>query len=227
MENLIEKTRIYVKNLMSQESTGHDWWHTQRVCEMALRLAKAEKDPLNEEVIILASTLHDILDYKLSGDEAAGPQAAYDWLSKNNASKDLIDQVVEIISTLSFKGKVHRPMSTREGMIVQDADRLDAVGAIGIARTFAYGGSHHREIFNPELKFRSQLSSEDYKNKDLPTASLNHFYEKLLKLNGNYNTALANEIGKERHEFMKTYLLKFLEEANEEDSDFARELKLY
>jgi uncharacterized protein len=227
MGNLIEKTRDYVKNLISQESTGHDWWHTQRVCEMALRLAKAEKDPVNEEVIILASTLHDVKDYKLSGDETAGPQAAHDWLTKNNASQDLIDQVVEIISTLSFKGQVYRPMSTKEGEVVQDADRLEAVGAIGIARAFAYGGAQKREIFNPELMFRNQLSSEDYKNKKLRSSSLNHFYEKLLKLNGNYNTGLANQIGKKRHEFMKQYLYQFLEEANALDSDFAKVLDNY
>jgi uncharacterized protein len=227
METLIEKTNAYVKTLMSQESTGHDWWHTQRVCDMALRLATSEQVPLNLEVIHLASLLHDVKDYKLSGDESAGPKAARDWLTLNEAPIELIDQVVEIISTLSFKGKVHRPMSNKEGEIIQDADRLEAVGAIGIARAFAFGGAQNREIFNPTIVFRENLSSEDYKNKALPTTSLNHFYEKLLKLNGNYNTSLANKIGQERHTFMKAYLRQFLKEANALDSDFEKVLSQY
>jgi len=156
----------------------------------------------------------------LIGNEQAGPQAARDWLTLNQADPQLIDHVVELISTMSFKGQVHRPMSTREGMIVQDADRLEAVGAIGIARAFAFGGAQGREIFNPELPYRPKLSSEDYKNKTLPTTSLNHFYEKLLKLDGHYHTALANDIGHQRHEFMMNFVKEFLLECDALDSDF-------
>lgn len=221
MTTLIQKTEDYVKSLTQNEATGHDWQHTQRVTTMALRLAKAETDPVNEELIVLACLLHDVKDYKLSGDEKAGPQAANDWLNENDADQNLIDQVVEIISTLSFKGMVHRPMSTREGMIVQDADRLDAVGAIGIARAFAFGGAHGREIVNPDIPYRKELSSEDYKNKALPTTSLNHFYEKLLKLDGHYHTALANEIGHQRHEFMKEYVKELLSECDLQDPIFS------
>lgn len=220
MTSLIEKTISYVQSLMSQESTGHDWWHTQRVWRMAIYLAKSESQSVNEEVLILACLLHDVKDYKLSGSELAGPQAVSEWLHLNNADQVLIDQVVEIISTLSFKGQVHRPMKTIEGKLVQDADRLDAVGAIGIARAFAYGGAQGREIFNPTIPFRENLSAQAYKDKTLLTTSLNHFYEKLLKLNGHYNSTLANQIGAQRHEFLKTYLVEFLRECGATDSDF-------
>jgi uncharacterized protein len=220
MSTLIMKTEEYVKSLTQNEATGHDWQHTQRVTKMAMRLLKAETTQLNEELIVLACLLHDVKDYKLSGDEKAGPQAAFDWLKENDANQRLIDQVVEIISTLSFKGQVHRPMSTREGMIVQDADRLDAVGAIGIARAFAFGGALGREIVNPDIPYRKELSSTDYKNKTLPTTSLNHFYEKLLKLDGHYHTNLANEIGHQRHEFMKDYVNELLSECDLHGPEF-------
>lgn len=220
MNTLVENTKQYVQSLTLKEATGHDWQHTQRVTKMALRLSKAEDQRLNDEVIVLASLLHDVKDYKLSGDEMAGPQAANDWLSQNGADPGLIKQVVDIISTMSFKGQVNRPMASREGMIVQDADRLDAVGAIGIARAFAFGGAQGREIMNPEIPYRNDLSSEDYKNKNLPTTSLNHFYEKLFKLDGHYHTAMANEIGHQRHEFMKHYVLTLLAESDIIDSSF-------
>lgn len=224
MNPLIEKTIAYVKSLTQNESTGHDWQHTNRVLTMALRLAKQEKSVLNEEIIVLACLLHDVKDYKLSGDEKAGPQAAEDWLSLNHADPKLIEHVVDIIATLSFKGQVHRPMSSREGMIVQDADRLDAVGAIGIARAFAFGGAQGREIFNPDIPYRKNLSPEDYKNKALPTTSLNHFYEKLLKLDGHYHTDLANEIGHHRHLFIQAYVKELLTECNSSDSEFYQTL---
>ncbi|KAF0226288.1 MAG: hypothetical protein FD179_938 [Erysipelotrichaceae bacterium] len=180
---------------------------------------------VNLEIIILASTLHDVYDYKLSGDEKAGPKAATDWLVRCGADVDLIKHVVEIIETMSFKGQVHRPMQTIEGKIVQDADRLDAVGAIGIARAFAFGGTQGREIFNPEIPYRENLSSTDYKNKTLQTTSLNHFYEKLFKLDGHYNTPLANKIGHQRHEFMMNYVEALLKECGASENEFARKLK--
>ena len=227
MKSLIEKTKLYVQSQINQEPTGHDWWHTQRVCAMAIRLAKAESIAVNDDLIVLACLLHDVKDYKLSGDEHSGPQASSEWLLSNHVNQNLSDQVIEIISTMSFKGQVLRPMSSREGEIVQDADRLEAVGAIGIARAFVYGGAQGREIYNPSIPFREYLSSNDYKDKSLPTTSLNHFYEKLLKLNGRYNTLLANQIGAQRHEFMKAYLKQLLDECDAQDSDFAKVLNYY
>jgi len=220
MNPLIEKTQAYVKALTLDEATGHDWQHTQRVTNMAQRLAEAEVSPVDEAVIELACLLHDVKDYKLSGDEKAGPKAAQDWLSSIGADQALIDQVVEIVSTMSFKGQVKRPMSTREGMIVQDADRLDAVGAIGIARAFAFGGAQKRAIVDPQIPYRKNLSAEAYKDKSIPTTSLNHFYEKLLKLEGHYHTALANQIGHQRHEFMKAYVSELLDECGITDPNF-------
>jgi len=220
MGSLIEKTQVYVRDLLEKEASGHDWWHTQRVVDMAIYLAEAETRAVKLEVIVLASTLHDIYDYKLSGDENAGPKAAKEWLVKCGADPETIEHVVQIISTMSFKGEVHRPMSTNEGLIVQDADRLDAVGAIGIARAFAFGGSQGREIFNPEIPYRENLSSTDYKNRSHQTTSLNHFYEKLFKLDGHYNTALANEIGHQRHIFMMNYVENLLKECNATNTMF-------
>lgn len=225
MESLIEKTQVYVRSLLEKEASGHDWWHTQRVIDMAIHLAQDQTQAINLEVIILASTLHDIFDYKLSGDEKAGPKAATDWLVKCGADVDLIKHVVEIIETMSFKGQVLRPMQTIEGKIVQDADRLDAVGAIGIARAFAFGGTQGREIFNPEIPYRENLSSIDYKNKNLPTTSLNHFYEKLFKLDEHYNTSLANKIGHQRHEFMINYVEELLKECGASESEFSKKLE--
>lgn len=220
MNPLIEKTQAYVRALTLDETTGHDWQHTQRVTKMALRLAKAETNPVDETVIELACLLHDVKDYKLSGDEAAGPKATRDWLNLMGADSHLIDQVVEIVATMSFKGKVHRPMSTREGMIVQDADRLDAVGAIGIARAFAFGGAQKRSIADPDIPYRKDISAEAYKDKSAPTTSLNHFYEKLFKLDGHYNTPIANEIGHIRHEFMKAYVFELLQECDITNPDY-------
>ncbi len=214
METIIEKTMSYARRLLEKEATGHDWWHTQRVIDMAIRLAQSETQEVNMEVVILASTLHDIYDYKSSNDEIKGPKAAKDWLISCGVDNKLIQHVVEIIETMSFKGQVLRPMSTIEGQIVQDADRLDAVGAIGIARAFAFGGAHGREIFNPEIPYRKNLSSENYKNKALHTTSLNHFYEKLFKLDGHYNTSLANQIGHQRYLFMINYVEELLKECN-------------
>jgi len=226
MTELIDKTQHYVASLLKMEASGHDWWHTQRVTQMALRLAKVETQSINTEVIVLAALLHDVEDYKSSGSEEAGPQAAARWLTICDANPKLIKQVVLIISTMSFKGQVDRPMATKEGMIVQDADRLDAVGAIGIARVFAFGGAHHREIFNPEIPFEVNLSPNDYKDKTRPTTSLNHFYEKLLKLDMHYNMALANEIGHQRHLFMLAYVSQFLNDCEAQDSEYARYLNL-
>jgi len=225
MKNHIEMTKDYVESLLRTESSGHDWWHTVRVRDMALSLAQAEPMTINEEILLLAIYLHDVHDYKLSKDENAGPLAAATWLKSIEVEPWVIDEVVEIISTMSFKGQVHRPMRTIEGMIVQDADRLEAVGAIGIARAFAFGGAFGREIFNPQYPVTMDLSVEEYKHRTHPSSSVNHFYEKLLKLDGRYNRPMANEIGHQRHVFMKQYLEELLKEVNAEESEYSSILK--
>lgn len=226
MTSLTQLTYDHVRKLTLNEPTGHDWWHTLRVYTMALRLAKQDFMYVDTEIISLAALLHDIKDYKLTGgDEEAGPKAAQEWLSANGASDSLIEHVVSIIRDLSFKGKVDRPMKTREGMIVQDADRLDAVGAIGIARTFAYGGANGREIFNPDIPARKDLSPKDYKDRTQPSPTLNHFFEKLLLLDGHYHTALANEIGHQRHLYLIEYVETLLKECDALDGTHAEMLK--
>lgn len=227
MKNQIEMTRDYVEELLRSESSGHDWWHTLRVRDMALYLAKAETQPINEDILLLAIYLHDVLDYKLSKDEAAGPAAASQWLKSIGVESHIIDEVSDIISTMSFKGQVNRPMRTIEGMIVQDADRLEAVGAIGIARAFAFGGAFGREIFNPQIPLNMNLTPEEYKKRTQPSSSVSHFYEKLLRLDGHYHRPLANEIGHQRHVFMKQYLETLLKEVNAEDSEYGLVLKQF
>ncbi len=225
MKNHVEMTKNYVESILRFESSGHDWWHTLRVRDMALHLAQAEIQPIHEETLLLAVYLHDVQDYKLSKDEKAGPRAAKAWLTQIEVDPHIIEEVVEIISTMSFKGKVNRPMSSLEGLLVQDADRLDAVGAIGIARAFAFGGAFGREIFNPDLPLNKKITPEEYKNRTLPSSTVSHFYEKLLKLDGQYNRPLANQIGHQRHLFMKQYLEELLIECNAIESEYALALK--
>lgn len=207
---LIEKTKEYVKSKQLGESTGHDWWHTLRVFNLATTIAKKENG--NILIISLASLLHDIADYKLNdGDIEIGPKTARIWLEQNNVSEDIIVQITDIIATMSFKGaNVDSSMKTLEGKIVQDADRLDAIGSIGIARTFAFGGNKGREIYNPEQNVEVHSTFDEYKNNN--SCSINHFYEKLLLLKDLMNTPTAKEIAIERHQYMVDFLDRFNKE---------------
>ncbi len=209
-KNLIETTRLYVKQKMAGDGSGHDWWNIPRVWSLSKILA--QKEGADQTTTELAALLHDIADWKFNdGDETAGPKKAADWLSKNNADTKLIEQVCEIISTLSYKGAgVATPMKTIEGQVVQDADRLDAIGALGIARTFAYGGNKNRIIYHPDEPAVMHESFEHYKANKGHT--VNHFYEKLLLLKDRMNTQSAKDIAEQRHQFMQDYLNQFLKE---------------
>jgi uncharacterized protein len=209
-KNLIETTRLYVKQKMAGDGSGHDWWHIHRVWSLSKILA--QKEGADQTTTELAALLHDIADWKFNdGDETAGPKKAADWLSKNNADTKLIEQVCEIISTLSYKGAgVATPMKTIEGQVVQDADRLDAIGALGIARTFAYGGNKNRIIYHPDEPPAMHESFKHYKTNKGHT--INHFYEKLLLLKDRMNTQSAKNIAEQRHQFMQDYLNQFLKE---------------
>lgn len=204
---VVKKTSEYVKAKMEGEGSGHDWWHVYRVWKAAVQIGKEEKADLF--VVQLASLLHDIGDWKFhDGDNDAGPQIARKWLIGNNVKAEIVNDVCEIIRDLSFKGaQVATPMRTKEGMVVQDADRLDAIGAIGVARAFAYGGYKGREIYNPAIKPESHQTFEAYKNSKGPT--INHFYEKLLLLKDMMNTKAAKRLAKRRHKFMEEYLNRF------------------
>lgn len=201
------KVAVYVKSLLEGEGTGHDWWHTHRVNQMAKFIALKENAEMH--IVALAALLHDVGDWKFTGgDETIGPNMARECLFKVGASKKDIEHVCKIIRTISFKGAgVENKMQSLEGKIVQDADRLDAIGAIGIARTFAYGGSRGREIYNPAIKPETHDTFEAYRDSKGPT--INHFHEKLLLLTGMMNTETAKKIATSRHQFMKDYLEQF------------------
>lgn len=207
---IIKSTVAYVKKTTSDSS--HDWWHVYRVWKTAIKIAKKERADLF--VVQLAALLHDIADWKFhGGNEEVGPQMAREWLKKLGVNENTIDHVCQIIKDMPFKGAgVATPMRTLEGMVVQDADRLDALGAIGIARTFAYGGHKGREIYNPEIKPKTHKSFEQYKSSKGST--INHFYEKLLLLKDRMNTRTAKKIAEKRHKFMEQFLGEFFGEWN-------------
>jgi uncharacterized protein len=207
---IIKQTENYVRKELMGEGSGHDWWHIYRVWKMAQDIGKREKSDMF--IVELAALLHDVADYKLhGGDENIGPKMAEKWLKSLKVEQSVIDQIKEIILGASFKGaKVKTQMKTIEGKIVQDADRLDAIGAVGIARTFAFGGYMQREIYNPNVKPQIHKTFQDYKNGKSHT--INHFYEKLLLLKNLMNTKTAKQMAEKRHEYMEDFLKKFYKE---------------
>lgn len=209
-KRIISKVKNYIRKNFKDEPTGHDWWHTFRVWQMAKKIARKEGG--NLFIIELAALLHDIADWKFyNGDLKAGSKKADNLLNELGVNEKIIKHVCHIIDNVSFKGAgVKNRIKTKEGKIVQDADRLDVIGAIGIARTFAYGGHKGREIYNPEIKPKLHKSFKEYKN--AKSTSLNHFYEKLLLLKDRLNTKTAKRIARERHKFLESYLKQFFKE---------------
>ena len=213
--HLIHRTEALVRQRLAGEATGHDWYHTDRVRYLALRIAADEQiagAEVNRLTVELAALLHDIEDWKFhKGDDSVGPRAAAAWLGEQGVDPDLIDHVAEIIATMSFKGAgVSTPMRTIEGQIVQDADRLEALGAIGIARSFAYGGFKGQMIHDPEITPAMHESFEAYKTAGGTT--INHFSEKLLLLRDRMNTETGRRIAAHRHQFMESFLAEFFAE---------------
>ena len=217
-QSILDRAAAYIQQTLAGDSSGHDWWHIWRVWQNARRIGVEERADLF--VVELAALLHDIADWKFhDGDETAGPRASRAWLADQNVDAATIDHVCEIIATLSFKGAgVPTPMRTLEGKVVQDADRLDAIGAIGIARAFAYGGHKGRAIYDPDQPPQPHASFEAYKKNAGPT--INHFYEKLLLLRDLMNTVAARRLAKERHEFMEQFLQQFYREWNAESPEW-------
>jgi uncharacterized protein len=209
-KEVVKKTEEYAKSVLSGAEGGHDWWHAYRVHNLARTIQKSEGGDLY--IIEIAALLHDIADWKFhGGDETVGPGKARDFLKGNNVDDKVISHVCEIIKTISFKGAgVKTQMATLEGKIVQDADRLDGIGAMGIARTFAYGGSRGREMYNPDVKPEMHATSEQYKKS--AGTSINHFYEKLLLLKDRMNTETAKKMAEQKHKFMEVYLAEFFKE---------------
>lgn len=206
---VIQKVKEYVKRELKGEPTGHDWWHAFRVWKMAKKIAKKEGG--NLFVIELAALLHDIADWKFSGSLKSSSKKARELLEKLGVDEKILKEVCYIIENVSFKGAgVKDKMESIEGKIVQDADRLDVIGAIGIARVFAYDGFMRREIYNPEIKPKFHKTFNDYKKSK--SASINHFYEKILLLKDRLHTKTAKTIGEKRHKFLKLFLKQFFRE---------------
>jgi uncharacterized protein len=207
---IIDQTILFVKQQLQDAEGGHDWFHIERVYKNAILIAQEEV--CNITVVKLGALLHDIADSKFhDGDEEIGPKIAQKFLESENVSEEIIEHVIQIIQNISFKGgNFEQTFSSKELEIVQDADRLDALGAIGIARTFNYGGFKNRAIYNPSIAPKLNMSKEEYKNSDSPT--LNHFYEKLLLLKDKMNTETGKKIAQERHRFMETFLSQFYAE---------------
>lgn len=214
MKTLIELTQKFVKQKLENAEGGHDWWHVYRVWNMSKNIAKTEN--VNPLIVELGALLHDIADSKFNdGDETIGPILAAKFLESQNVEEEITDHVIKIIKNISFKGgKEISKFKSLELDVVQDADRLDAIGAIGIARTFNYGGYKNREIYNPTILPNLNMTKEEYKNSEAPT--INHFYEKLLLLKDRMNTKTGKNIALKRHKIMEEYLKQFYKEWNGE-----------
>ncbi len=204
---LIQRTADHVKDQMTGESSGHDWWHVYRVWQMAMRLASQTE--ANMTVVELGALLHDIADWKLNdGNLEIGPRVAREWLESLKADPKIIDQVTSIVAGGSFIGAgVPDTAYSLESQIVQDADRLDALGAVGIGRTFAFGGARNRRMYDPEISPMHHETFESYRTSASPT--INHFYEKLFLLKDRMHTAAGREIAEGRHKYMVDFVERF------------------
>ena len=208
--DLIDKTILFVKEKLENAEGGHDWFHIERVFKNAVLISKNEV--CNRGIVQLGALLHDIADSKFhDGDETVGPRIAREFLESENVDEEIITHVVNIIENISYKGgNFEKKFSSIELDVVQDADRLDAIGAIGIARTFNYGGFKNRALYDPNIAPNSSMTKEEYKKNDSPT--LNHFYEKLLLLKDKMNTQTGKQIAQERHRYMEGFLAQFYAE---------------
>ena len=211
---IIEKTKAFVKKQLANAEGGHDWFHTKRVFNTAITIAKNENADLL--IVQLAALLHDIADSKFhNGDETIGPRLASEFLRSLNIEESKIEHIVNIIENISFKGGNFSSLFTSQELkVVQDADRLDAIGAIGIARTFNYGGFKNRAIYDPSIPPKLNMTKEEYKVSTAPT--INHFYEKLLLLKNKMHTQAGVQMAKQRHIYMEQFLEQFYAECEGE-----------
>jgi uncharacterized protein len=205
---IVKEAREFVKNRLGSDSSGHDWWHIERVTRTALFLAKEEGADIF--VCELAALLHDVADEKLNPSLEEGLNAVLKWLDVHGVEKEAAEHVMQIISTMSYKGGKNAPVTTKEAKVVQDADRLDALGAMGIARTFAYAGWKGDLIYDPAQPSRKEFTHEEYRHGK--STAINHFYEKLLKLKDLMNTESGKRMAESRHSFMERFLEQFYAE---------------
>ena len=209
-DKTIVLTEQFVKDFLEGNCSGHDWWHIERVRKMTKKIAVEEG--ANLFICEMAALLHDVADEKLNVTEEIGINRVKEWLNYVSLDEDCIERIMGIIENMSYKGGGVPLMKTLEGKIVQDADRLDAIGAIGIARTFAYSGAKGQLIYDPSIPVRENMTKEEYrKNK---TTAINHFYEKLMKLEGLMNTQSGKRLAKKRQTIMEDFLENFFEEWN-------------
>ena len=213
-QQVISNTENFVKTTLKNAEGGHDWFHILRVWNNAKLMAKDEK--VDVFIVELGALLHDIADSKFhNGDETVGPKVARDFLESQKVEEAIIIHIENIITNISYKGgNFDQKFRSPELDVIQDADRLDAIGAIGIARCFNYGGFKNRPLHNPEIKPNLNLTKEEYKKSNAPT--INHFYEKLLLLKDRMNTKTGKKIAEERHQYMETFLQQFYDEWNGE-----------
>ena len=209
MDKTIIKDAIeFVKHVFKDDYSGHDFFHTLRVYKIATRIAEQENADLL--VVQLAALLHDVDDIKLSPKTYENKDRAVGFLREHKVPEEMIILICKVISEVSFKGSDSTVPKTIEGKCVQDADRLDAIGAIGIGRTFAYGGNHNQAMHNPDIKPMLNMSVDEYRNH--VSTTINHFYEKLFLLKDMMNTSAARKIAEERHEYMQSFVARFLDE---------------
>lgn len=220
MTPVIAATAAFIEAKFQAEGSGHDWPHIRRVWQVARALAAQTAPPaaIDQEVTELAALLHDIADWKFhGGDYEAGPRAARAWLLSQQVPEATVARVEQVIREVSFKGLgVDTPVTSPEAAVVQDADRLDAIGAIGVGRAFAYGGHKGRPLHDPATPPVAHADFEHYKQSTAPT--LNHFYEKLLHLKDRLHTPAARQLAAERHRFMEEFVAQFLREWDSEDA---------
>lgn len=218
---LIQKVIEYVKETLKNAESGHDWFHIERVWKNSLTIAnqqaeieKTKGNTVNFLIVQLGALLHDIADHKFhGGDDKIGAKVAKEFLSKLNVDETTVDAVCNIIEKISFKGSSsENQMDSIEGLIVQDADRLDAIGAIGVARAFSYGGYRNRQMYDPEEQPKLNMNWEEYKKNQGTT--INHFYEKLLLIKDRMNTEAGRKIAEARHDYMANFLQQFYDEWN-------------
>ncbi|MCF6279163.1 MAG: HD domain-containing protein [Flavobacteriaceae bacterium] len=212
-EKIIENTITFVKKTLENAEGGHDWFHIERVYKNVKLISKNEN--VDDFIVALGALLHDIADAKFyDGDETVGPKMAREFLFSQNVDSTIIEHIVQIVDNISFKSSLSKGekdrFSSPELDVIQDADRLDAIGAIGVARCFNYGGFKNRQLYNPEIKPNLNMSKEEYKKSSAPT--INHFYEKLLLLKDKMNTKTGRQLAVKRHEYMKVFLDQFFAE---------------
>jgi uncharacterized protein len=207
---LIRKTERFVKDKLKSDGTGHDWWHVYRVWRLAKHIAQKEQGA-DLLVVELGALLHDIADWKFhDGDTTVGPRVTREWLRSQKVDESIVEQVAYIVEHISFRGGTNmHVMQTLEGQIVQDADRLDALGAIGIARLFTFGGSAGRPLYDPNIKPKNYASFDSFKKYLTANTSINHFYEKVLLLKDGMHTKTARQIARRRHRYIEKFLEEF------------------